>query len=65
METVLGWIVGGFALAFGVWLFVAFIAWLESMGGLTEEQARRQSAESQRRWMRENGQQDGSVAEKP
>lgn len=41
--TVIGWVVGGFALAFGVWMFVAFLDWLGDLGsGFTEEQARRQ-----------------------
>ena len=43
MLTFLGWIVGGFGLAIGVWLFVAFLDWLGDLGQeITEEQARRQ-----------------------
>ncbi len=41
MLTLLGWIVGGFGLAIGVWFFLIFLDWLGDIGqDITEEQAR-------------------------
>jgi hypothetical protein len=66
MATVLGWIVGGFGLAVGVWFFLIFLDWIGDWGqDITVEQARIQSRRMHLRWLKEQRQQRGSTAEKP
>ncbi len=66
MLTLLGWIVGGFGLAIGVWFFLIFLDWIGNIGqDITEEQARAQSRKMHLRWLREQSRPRGSTVEKP
>ena len=64
--TFVGWIVGGFGLAIGVWFFLIFLDWLGDLGqDITEEQAKIQSRKMHQRWLRAQPQPPGSTEEKP
>jgi len=59
-------VAGAFALLLGVWFFLIFIDVLDRWTSrITPEQAKKQSQEMNRRWLKEQQQQHGSTAGKP